>query len=167
MQVRAARIDELSRVFRLTHDLASGGSVTRHVVACKRDPKLRSGTHFVLEADNGEFLATLTAYRFAFPGVGTTIGLANLYVPEKYRHQRYGRRLLLGVLDDYEANSQFIFYLLSAIGAEFYERFGFRPLPLKYDAAPECVPMLRCRPEDWPRLSRHRQYLRSLMAFVD
>lgn len=167
MRVRTARIDELSRVFALTHDLVAGVSRTRHIVACKRDPKLRSGTHCVLEDQAGEFVATVTAFRYRFPGLPPTIGLANLYVPENRRRRGYGSRLLSGVIDKYLADDQRVFYVLSAIGPAFYERLGFRPLPLQYEAAPECAPMLRCPTADWRPLTTHRPYLRGLMAFVD
>jgi predicted N-acetyltransferase YhbS len=167
MIVRPARVDELSRVFRLTYDLGAGGSVTRHVVACKRDRKLRSGTHFVLEDDCGEFLATLTAYLYRHPPVAMAVGVANLFVPEPLRRRGYATRLLDGTLDHFLQEGQDVFYLLSDIGPSFYAGFGFRPLPLRYEPAPDCLPMLRCPPDDWERLSAHTQFLRGLMAFVD
>ena len=167
MIVRPVRIDELSRVFRLTYSLASGGSITRHVVACKRDPKLRSGTHFVLEDEHGDFLATLATYRYRHPDVATAIGIANLFTPEPLRRRGYASRLLEGTLAYHESIEERVFYLLSDVGTVFYARFGFRELPLRYEAAPECAPMLRCPPEDWTRLSSHSQFLRGLMAFVD
>ena len=167
MRVRPARRDELSRVFELTYDLAGPVSRTRHIVECKRNPKLRSGTHYVLEDADGQFLATMTAYRFAYPFVGTTIGLANFFVAPAHRRRGLGRQLLSGTLADLEAGGQRVFYLLSEIGAEYYEPFGFRELPISYELAPQCVPMLRCPESDWPRLSQNRPYLLGLMAFVD
>lgn len=167
MRVRPARRDEFSRVFELTYDLAGEVSRTRHIVECKRDPKLRSGTHYVLEDAEEAFLATVTVYRFAFPFVDATIGLANLFVVPTHRGQGLGRQLLGGTLADLEAAGERLFYLLSAIGSDYYRPFGFRELPISYEMASECVPMLRCPETDWPRLSRHRPYLLGLMAFVD
>ena len=167
MTVRPARDDELSRVFRLTYDLASGGSVTRHVVACKRDWKLRSGTHFVLENESWEFLSTVTAYRYRHPPVAAAIGLANLFTPEPLRRRGYARRLLEGTIASFEEQEERVFYLLSDIGEPFYASLGFRPLPVRYENAPECLPMLRCPAKDWERLSTHGPFLRGLMAFVD
>src|SRR5690606_22479476 len=167
MIVRRVAIDELSQVFRLTYELASGGSVTRHVVACKRDPKLRSGTHWVLDNGRGEFLATLTTYHFRHPDGGTAVGLATLFTPEPLRRRGYARQLLEGVLAQLESEDERIFYLLSDIGSDFYERLGFRRLPMMYEGAPDCIPMLRCPEPEWERLSTHGQFLRGLMAFVD
>lgn len=167
MTVRPARDEELSRVFRLTYDLGAGGSMTRHVVACKRDRKLRSGTQFVLEDEGGEFVATLTAQVYRHPPVATAIGITNLFVPEPLRRRGHATRLLDGMLDHFLDEGQSVFYLLSDIGPAFYAGFGFRPLPLHYEPAPDCLPMLRCPPEDWDRLSTQTQFLRGLMAFVD
>ncbi len=167
MTIRPARNDELSRVFRLTYDLGAGGSVTRHVVACKRNRKLRSGTQFVLEDASGEFLATLTAYVYRHPPVGTAIGIANLFTLEPLRRRGHATRLLEGTLDHFLGEGHGVFYLLSDVGPSFYARLGFRELPLRYDPAPKCVPMLRCADEDWDRLSTHGQFLRGVMAFVD
>lgn len=167
MTVRPARADELSRVFRLTYDLGAGGSMTRHVVACKRDWKLRSGSHFVLEEDHGEFVATLTAYLYRHPAVAEAVGIANLFVPEPLRRRGHATRLLEGTLGHFMRAGQDVFYLLSGVGPAFYAGFGFRPLPLRYEPAPDCLPMLRCPPADWDRLSTHTQFLRGLMAFVD
>jgi predicted N-acetyltransferase YhbS len=167
MTVRPARNDELSRVFRLTYDLARGGSVTRHVVACKRDPKLRSGTHFVLEDERGEFLSVVTAYLYRHLPVATAIGLANLFTPEPLRRQGHASRLLAGTLEHFERERQSVSYLLSDVGEAFYARHGFRALPLRYEPAPDCLPMLRCPPGDWDRLSTHRPFLRGLMTFID
>ena len=167
MTVRPVRVDELSRVFRLTYDLGSGGSVTRHVVECKRDPKLRSGTHFVLEDAAGEFVATLTAYLYRHPPVATAVGIANLFTPPPLRGRGHATRLLDGTLEHFDREGLSVFYLLSDLGPAFYARFGFRPLPLRYEPAPECLPMLRCPPEEWDRLSTHGPFLRGLMAFVD
>jgi predicted N-acetyltransferase YhbS len=167
MTARPARTDELSRVFRLTWDLSRGMSATRHVVACKRDRKLRSGTQFVLEDDRGEFLATLTIFLYRHPPVATAVGIANVFTPEPLRRQGHATRLVEGVFDHFQNAGESVFYLLSDIGPNFYARLGFRPLPVRYEAAPDCLPMLRCPPEDWDRLSTHGPFLRGLMAFVD
>lgn len=167
MTVRPARTDELSRVFRLTYEFVGGGSVTRHIVACKRDRKLWSGMHYILEDDQGEFVATLTAYLYRHPFVGTAIGLSNVFTPESLRSRGYASRLIEGTLSQFEEQGQHTFYLLSDIGAEFYARFGFRPLPLCYEPLPDCIPMLRCPPDDWDRLTNNHQFLHGLMAFVD
>ena len=167
MTVRPLRPDERDRLYRLTHDLSREPSLTRHVVACKRDPKLRRGRHFVLEAADGTFLSTLTAYPFAFPPVATAVGLANVFTPPSLRRLGHASRLISGVIDHWEAAGELVFYLLSDIGPAYYEPHGFRPLPIAYDAAPACVPMLRCPLPDWPRLSTHGPFLRGLMAFVD
>jgi N-acetylglutamate synthase-like GNAT family acetyltransferase len=167
MVVRPARIDELSRVFRLSYDVTSGISATRHVVACKRDRKLRSGTQYILENDDGEFLSTLTTYRYRHPPIATAIGIANLYTPARLRRRGYAGRLLDGVLEACEYDGDRVFYLLSDIDPAFYARRGFRPLALRYDGAADCVPMLRCSIADWETLSTHSQFLRGLMTFVD
>lgn len=167
MTVRPARNDELSRVYRLTYDITSGMSVTRHVVTCKRDWKLRSGTQFVLEADGGEFVSTLTTYVYRQFPVATVVGIANLFTPAPLRRRGYASRLIEGTVAHYDRDGQKVLYLLSDIGGEFYSRFGFRPLPLVYEGAPECLPMLRCPPEDWERLRTHVPFLRGLMAFID
>jgi hypothetical protein len=167
MTVRPARDDELSRVFRLTYDLSHGGSVTRHVVACKRDWKLRSGTHFVLEDGRGEFLSVVTAYPYRHPPVATAVGFANLFTPEPLRRRGYATCLLKGTITWFEAREEHVFYLLSDIGETLYASLGFRPLTLRYEEAPDCLPMLRCPAEDWERLSTHGPFLRGLMAFVD
>jgi predicted N-acetyltransferase YhbS len=167
MIVRPARTDELSRVFRLTYDLGNGGSVTRHVVECKRNRKLWAGMHYVLEADSGEFLSTLTAYLYRHPHVTTAIGFANVFTPEPLRQRGFASQLIEGTVEALESQGHEVFYLLSHIGTEFYSRFGFRSLPLQYDAAPDCITMLRCPEHDWQRLSRNSQFLRGLFVFVD
>jgi predicted N-acetyltransferase YhbS len=167
MTVRQARTDELSRVFRLTYDLGSGGSMTRHVVECKRNRKLWAGMHYVVEAESGEFLSSLTAYLYRHPQLTTAIGFANVFTPEPFRHRGFASQLIEGTIAAFEAQGHNVFYVLSDIGTAFYERFGFRPLELQYEAAPECLTMLRCREEDWPTLSTHSQFLRGLFAFVD
>ncbi|MDQ3331925.1 MAG: GNAT family N-acetyltransferase [Planctomycetota bacterium] len=167
MTVRPARTDELSRVFRLTYDLGNGGSMTQHVVECKRNRKLWSGMHYVLEAPSGEFVATLTAYLYRHPHVATAIGFANVFTPEPLRNRGFASRLIEGTVDAFESQGHDVFYLLSDIGTDFYSRFGFKPLPLKYEAAPESLTMLRCPEGAWPTLSGHGQFLRGLFAFVD
>lgn len=167
MRVRQARTSELSRVFRLTHELSGGISVTRHVVSCKRDRKLWSGMHFVLENDEGEFLTTLTAYLYRHPPGIAVVGIANLFTPEPLRHHGYASRLLKGTLARFERRGLNVFYLLSDIGGEFYARYGFRPLPIRYEPAPDCLPMLRCPDVAWDSLSANRQLLLGVMAFVD
>ena len=167
MTVRPARDDELSRVFRLTYDLAWGVSMTRHVVACKRDWKLRSGSHFVLEDEHGEFLSTMTAYLYRHPPVASAVGFANLFTPDPLRRRGYAGKLLDGALAHFEQQGMEVFYLLSDIGEEFYARRGFRPLPFRYEPAALCLPMLRCSDADWDRLGTHGPFLRGLMAFVD
>ena len=167
MTVRPARDGELSRVFRLTYDLARGGSVTRHVVACKRDRKLRSGTHFVLEDERGEFLSVVTAYLYRHPPIATAVGFANLFTPEPLRGRGYATRLLDGTMAFFEQKKVGVFYLLSDVGEEFYARVGFRALGVRYEYAPECLPMIRCPEEEWNLLSTHGPFLRGLMAFVD
>lgn len=167
MIARPANADELSRVFRLTYDLTSGQSVTRHVVSCKRDWKLRSGTQWVLEDDRGEFVSVLTTYRYRHEPVATAIGIANLFTPAQLRRRGYASRLIEGLLASGQHDGDTVHYLLSDVGESFYGRFGFRTLPLRYEGAPECIPMLRCSAEDWDRLSTHGPFLRGLMAFVD
>ena len=172
MTVRQVRPDELSRLFRLTYDLARGVSQTRHVAECKRDPKLRSGAHFVLEgepagAEPGEFLSTATVYLYRHPPVATAAGIANLFTPPPLRRRGYAAALLAGVIEEYERRGLTVFYLLSDIGSDFYAPFGFEPLAVRYEAAPDCLPMLRCPHEDRERLETHGPFLRGLMAFVD
>ena len=167
MRVRQAQTSELSRVFALTHELSGGISITRHVVSCKRNRKLWSGMHYVLEDGSGDFLATLTAYVYRHPPETVVIGIANLFTPEPLRRQGHASRLLEGTIARFERRGQNNFYLLSDIGSDFYTRWGFRELPLRYEAAPECLPMLRCPDEAWEPLSTNRQLLLGVMAFVD
>lgn len=141
--------------------------MTRHVVECKRNRKLWSGMHYVLEAPSGEFLATLTAYLYRHPHVSTAIGFANVFTPEPLRGRGFASQLITGTVDAFEEQGHRVFYVLSDIGNEFYERFGFKPLPLQYDAAPNSLTMLRCPQDDWTTLSQHGQFLRGLFAFVD
>ena len=117
--------------------------------------------------DRGEFVCTLTTYRYRHPPITAAIGIANLFTPPPLRRRGYAGRLIEGVLAHYKEEGETVFYLLSDIGDGFYARFGFRPLPLRYDGAPECLPMLRCPEAEWDRLSTHGPFLRGLMAFVD
>lgn len=167
MIARPANADELSRVFALTYDITSGQSVTRHVVACKRNWKLRSGTQWVLEDERGEFVSTLTTYVYRHEPVATAVGIANLFTPPPLRRRGYASRLVEGTVARGERGGRTVYYLLSDIGEPFYARLGFRTLPIRYEAAPECVPMLRCPADDWNQLSTHGPFLRGLMAFID
>jgi predicted N-acetyltransferase YhbS len=167
LTVRLARREELRKVFALTWPLSGCPQRTPHIAACLRDPKLRSAPHVIAADPAGELLAALTLHPYRHRGYPVTLGIANVFVEERNRGRGIGTRLLRETIE--LAGRQWdrpLFYVLSEIGPGFYTRFGFRRLPA-YDAAPECVPMIRCEPRDFEHLLGDRRYVRNLQAFVD
>ncbi|QDT37086.1 GNAT family N-acetyltransferase [Stratiformator vulcanicus] len=168
LTVRAIEKSELRRFFEATVELSGGESVTRHVTWCLRDRRLRSGRHFAAISSTGEFVSTLTTYRYRHSPHPDVIGLANVHTCERHRGCGYGTTLLKEVISQLEQDDGVkAFYVLSAIGTPFYERAGFRTLPIPYDLAPECVPMFRCDRDRWGALSSDFQYVRGMQAFFD
>jgi len=168
LRIRRAEEPDLETVYEMIFDPREGISLDQHRARCRSSRKLKSGVHWVLERD-GELLSSLITYRFDHPPFAPAVGIANLNTFSAHRNLGHASRLLRGVLREFESCQGIeIFYLLSDIGTAFYERLGFRALPVSASRSRAgSVPMLRCRPEAWETTVKNQSYLRDLMVFVD
>jgi len=168
VRIRRAEESDLEIVYEMIFEPGEGVSLEEHLSRCRSSRKLRSGDQWVLERD-GALLSSLITYRFDHPPFAPAIGIANLNTFPDQRKQGHATTLLRGVLRELETGQGIeVFYLLSDIGTMFYERLGFRALPVSTSRhRADSVPMLRCRPEAWDTTVKNRAYLRDLMMFVD
>jgi GNAT superfamily N-acetyltransferase len=93
----------------------------------------RNLTRFALVDDSGELLATAKRYRFTARASGrdvTMCGLGAVFTPPDRRGQGWASALIEALLDRERGEGVAVAGLFSEIGAAFYERLGFRIVPL-------------------------------------
>ena len=93
----------------------------------------RSLQRFALVDDRGELLSTAKRYRFRARLDGRTVamcGIGALFTPADRRGRGLAREMVARLLEAEQADGVSIAALFSEIGTPFYERLGFRPVPL-------------------------------------
>ena len=93
----------------------------------------RNLQRFALLADDGSLLASAKRYRIdvSLDGRdGWMAGIGAVFTPESKRGQGHATRLLEMLIDRERAAGALLSGLFSEIGTEFYERLGFRAVPL-------------------------------------
>ena len=93
----------------------------------------RNLRRFALLADDGSLLASAKRYRIdvTLDGrEGWMAGMGAVFTPESRRGQGHATRLLEMLVERERVAGALLSSLFSEIGAEFYERLGFRTVPL-------------------------------------
>jgi GNAT superfamily N-acetyltransferase len=93
----------------------------------------RNLQRFALLADDGSLLASAKRYRIdvSLDGRdGWMAGIGAVFTPESRRGQGHASRLIEMLVERERAAGALLSGLFSEIGAAFYERLGFRPVPL-------------------------------------
>lgn len=140
MKVRPALSSELTQVYDMGFDVWSGGKpLDQYRVACAESPKYKRGTWYVLEGEAGKLCASLITYELE-PAV---FGVGSIATAVDRRRQGFASSLTSVVVNLLEAEGAALTYLWSDIGASFYERLGFVPLPEKDQPDPDSVCMVK------------------------
>jgi GNAT superfamily N-acetyltransferase len=99
-----------------------------------RTPWGREHLHrFALVDDSGNWLATAKRYRYPVRldgRDGWMCGIGAVFTPPQRRGHGYAHRLIDRLLDQERRDGALVAALFSEIGAEFYQRAGFEPVPL-------------------------------------
>lgn len=128
MIIRQPRTEEFDEIYKMGFDVwADGSSLENYLEGCRTSPKYRQGEWFVLE-NNGNLLSSLLVHSFA----ENIYGIGSIATNAKLRKNGYTSILIENVLNKLQKqrNSK-ITYLYSDINPKFYERFGFKVLPLE------------------------------------
>jgi predicted N-acetyltransferase YhbS len=86
-----------------------------------------------LVADDGTLLSSAKRYRFAArldQRDVTVLGIGAVFTPPARRGQRHASTLIQQLVDQARADGADLAILFSEIGASFYERLAFRPVPV-------------------------------------
>jgi predicted N-acetyltransferase YhbS len=141
--VRAPEPHELHAVYAMGYDAwGEGRSLAAYSAACAASDKYRSGEWRVLEA-GGVLLSSLLLHRLPPEPAGAAAGLGSIATPPELRRRGHAARLIAGALAELDARGVAVVYLHSDIAPRYYERFGFRALPARFQRAPTSVCMVR------------------------
>lgn len=140
MKARIASKNELEKIFTISFDIwPRSENLEEHIKGCFNHSEYQEGEWHVLGSP-GDLKCVLILYTFdpKLKGIGTVM------TPFKYRGQGLATDLLEQVIkacDQMHPTPNVL--LFSEISPAFYERFGFRSLPSKFQKKPGTSCMIR------------------------
>lgn len=153
-QVRPARPGDMRSVFLMGWDAwGEGRSRDKHVEECLASPKYAKGRWWVLE-EGGRPASALIAYPMQAREGLPAVGIGSVQTEPSLRGRGLAARLVAEVMRLNEAEGIGLFILHSDIGAAYYSRLGFEPLPDRFQLKTGSILMMR----------GPREILRSLWA---
>ena len=138
MKVVVAEGPLLDQIISLTYDIWNEGLTERGYsqwnAAQLRTPWGRAHLQrLALVDDAGRLLATAKRYRYRMRldgQVGWMSGIGAVFTPPLQRGKGYASQLIEQLLEMERKDGALLAGLFSEIGAGYYERFGFRPIPI-------------------------------------
>lgn len=165
-----ASSDEIRAILLETHALWGEGMTLDDYIAFVRaqmeSPWGRENFRYLVWREGTLILSSLKLYRLhARCGSRHVIlgGIGAVYTPWAQRGQGHARAMLAAVLERLQAEGAHGALLFSDIGAEYYRRLGFRPVPSHEFSVPltviptnesSSVVVERIRDADWPDVER-------------
>ena len=123
----------LDQTFPIWHEGLSRAAYGRWNAAQLRTPWAREHLHrFALVDEGGRLLATAKRYRFdvrVSGREGSMSGIGAVYTPPEERGRGHASRLLEQLLAQERREGALLASVFSEIGAGFYQRLGFEPVP--------------------------------------
>ena len=140
MQVRKARPEELDEIFKMGFDVWSNDlPLSLYLEVCRNSLKYQQGQWYVLENENDELCSSLITYSLA----PHEVGIGSIATLPDLRGRGYSSKLIREVLTIFESPNVKAIYLYSDIGTTFYKKFGFVPLPEKFQTHALSICMVR------------------------
>lgn len=108
-----------------------------------------NGIRYVIE-ENGDIVSSLILLKLNDFKGKKVFGIGSVLTPEHHSGKGYATILLKNTINTVCRDA--LIFLYSDISPEFYRRFGFRPLPDRYQKKENSVCMLRCTQDIWGEL---------------
>lgn len=125
------------------HAWHEGQSEEAFLEECRASKKYRSGVWYVLVDSDQTFLSKLIVYPLDAIGMGNTKGLASIATPPFFQGRGYASTLIREVIRNLTDEGVEHLILFSDISPAYYEKFGFRPLPNRFQSRDGSVCMVR------------------------
>lgn len=117
---------------------SEGKSEKQYLGACQSSSKYRKGQWYVL-AHEKRLLSSLVLYQLP----RNAVGIGSIATPPEFRRRGYASQLISGIVSTLEASkTRRPIFLFADIAPEFYGRFGFVPLPIRYQTRPGSICMV-------------------------
>ncbi len=100
------------------------------------------GTRYVIEED-GRIVSSLILLHLSPIAGRQVFGIGSVVTPKDYTHKGYASYLLSECLRQHIQDDDVVF-LYSDVIASFYERYGFRVLPMKLQREQDSIGMVLC-----------------------
>ncbi len=126
---RIAKSDELEHIYMMGFDVWSDGtSQVEYLANCRTSSKYARGIWYVLTSDD-QPISSLITYKLE----PNQVGIGSIATPISYRKRGYASELIKRVMDEFDATLDVpTYFLYTDISPTFYERFGFKALPLEF-----------------------------------
>jgi predicted N-acetyltransferase YhbS len=137
MRLVIAEGDLLERILDESCEMWSDG-MSRHAYGQFNAAQLRTPwgrdrlVRYALLDEDGQLLTSAKRYRFRARVEGReveAVGIGAVYTPERQRGRGHAAAIINRLVNDAAAEGAELALLFSEIGAEYYERFGFIPVP--------------------------------------
>lgn len=127
MKTRLAKTGELDAIYLMGLDIWADGPLIDYLQSCHESSKYKTGTWYVLE-NKKQLLSSLIVYDLG----ANQFGIGSIATPPELRKNGYAGTLITDVINLIESkNDQVMTFLYSDIKSEFYEKFGFKKIPLE------------------------------------
>lgn len=141
IQTREAAENELDQIYMMGFDVWAEGLSEDYLRECRKSPKYKRGTWFVLLEDD-QLVSSLIVYSLG----ENQFGIGSIATPENFRNKGYASRIIKDVIQKIENKSpKAILFLYSDINPEFYEKFNFCKLPISTQRYETTICMIRGR----------------------
>ena len=139
MQIHSARPSEYDAIYQMGFDTwGDGQPLEVYLDGCRSSPKYQQGSWYVLKNEHGVICSSLIRYRLG----ERTCGIGSIATPPQLRKKGFASALVAAALKQFEGEGFQRVFLFSDIDPKFYERFGFIPLPLRFQHYKDSVCMI-------------------------
>ena len=154
MNLREAEEKDFETIYMMGYDAWGDGlSKSDYLLTCKSSIKYKNGKWYVLENDDKVLLSSLLIHNLNHLNCGTGLeirGIGSISTPIYLRKQGYGSNLILRTMSYINRDIPIdIWFLYSDIGAAFYSKLKFEPLPSDFQKRTSSLLMAYCRPDTW------------------
>lgn len=150
MIFRAVKKEELDYIFKLGYKVWSKNR-TFEKYCLDNGKEDEFGTRYALE-ENGEIVTSIILLKFKpIEGI-SAYGIGSFVTPEKFRGKGYGQALLQKTIGTVYKENQSVIFLHSDLEPSFYEKYGFKVLPDKFQKYGKSVYMAYCSKEIWNKI---------------
>jgi N-acetylglutamate synthase-like GNAT family acetyltransferase len=112
-----------------------------YLAECRSSSKYKTGEWSLAEGEDARPLCSLIAYRFS----AESAGIGSIATAPEERRKGHASRLIDAILKRLDQEGVRQVYLFSDIAPQFYDRFGFKPLPAQHQRRAGTVCMVRSR----------------------